>query len=157
MASKTYHYGESCSLTATANTGYSFVQWQDGEGTQLSTLNPYTFTVTESKTVNALFSLNSWTLAYSVSPVGGGTIACSIASGSSVNYGTSVTMTATSSNPGYHFLGWYDSNDQLVDSNATYTFTMPDNNVTLVAKFSQDVYTITSNASPAEGGSITIA
>ena len=48
--------GTSISLTATANNGYTFVEWQDGIGTQLSTANPYNFDITEDIEVVAIYS-----------------------------------------------------------------------------------------------------
>ena len=50
----TYEEGETCTLTATANTGYAFVNWTKN-GTQVSTDATYTFTVTESATYVANF------------------------------------------------------------------------------------------------------
>ena len=46
-----YLLGSTCTLTATANSGYSFSQWNDG-----STANPRTFTVTENATYTACFT-----------------------------------------------------------------------------------------------------
>ena len=49
-----FNYGENCSLAATAEEGYLFMRWmKDGE--IASTLNPYTFTVTEDATYQAVF------------------------------------------------------------------------------------------------------
>ena len=49
-----YNSGETCTLTATANNGYSFVNWTKN-GTQVSTNPTYTFTVTESQAFVAHF------------------------------------------------------------------------------------------------------
>ena len=46
----TYNYGTSVTLTATANDGYEFTGWSNGE-----TANPYTFTATENITLTANF------------------------------------------------------------------------------------------------------
>ena len=43
------------SLTATPNIGYAFVEWQDGLGNTLSTANPYDVTMTENKTIVAVY------------------------------------------------------------------------------------------------------
>ena len=50
----TYPYGATATLTATANTGYEFLQWSDG-----NLQNPRTFTVTQNATYTALFSNGS--------------------------------------------------------------------------------------------------
>ena len=42
-------------LTATANTGYEFVEWQDDLGSLLSIENPYTFNITANTTAIAVF------------------------------------------------------------------------------------------------------
>ena len=47
--------GKSIELTATANTGYKFLNWTDAENTVLSTDNPYTFTPTADATITANF------------------------------------------------------------------------------------------------------
>lgn len=45
------------SLTATPNIGYAFVEWQDGLGNTLSTANPYDVTMTENKTIVAVYRI----------------------------------------------------------------------------------------------------
>ncbi len=52
------------SLTATPNIGYAFVEWQDGLGNTLSTANPYDVTMTENKTIVAV---------YEIAPIAAGT------------------------------------------------------------------------------------
>ena len=49
-----YNPGESCTLTATANTGYTFVNWTQDD-TEVSTEATYSFTVSESATYVAHF------------------------------------------------------------------------------------------------------
>ena len=62
-----YAYGTEVTLTATANTGYRFAQWSDG-----NTDNPRTITVTENKTYTAEFTLEEFALyATSLSPAMG--------------------------------------------------------------------------------------
>ncbi|MBQ6769963.1 MAG: T9SS type A sorting domain-containing protein [Bacteroidales bacterium] len=56
----TYLHGETAILTATANTGYTFINWtKDGE--EVSTEATYTFTVTEASTFVANFELTAIT------------------------------------------------------------------------------------------------
>ena len=50
----TYNYGSTCTLTATANEGYTFVNWTKN-GTAVSTNPTYNFTVTESASYVANF------------------------------------------------------------------------------------------------------
>ncbi len=54
--SGTYEHGSSCTATATANQGWQFDHWETANGTVVSSSNPYTFTVTESVTLYAVFT-----------------------------------------------------------------------------------------------------
>jgi hypothetical protein len=60
----TYEYGETCTLTATANTGYQFVNWTEA-GEVVSTDASYSFTVNGSRNLVANFEefqiTNHWT------------------------------------------------------------------------------------------------
>lgn len=61
--------------------------------------------------------------------------ACSfnIASGTLVSFDNYITLT-TYVNQGYDFLGWY-KNGELINSNTSFNYLMPSQNVTLTAKF----------------------
>lgn len=50
-----YEYGSSCTLTATANDGYVFMDWADANGVVVSTDAEYTFTVRGYRTLTANF------------------------------------------------------------------------------------------------------
>ncbi|MBR1513912.1 MAG: hypothetical protein IJ622_06450, partial [Bacteroidales bacterium] len=54
MSSATYYEGEACTVTATANTGYQFVNWTEN-GTVVSTDANYSFTVTSDRDLVANF------------------------------------------------------------------------------------------------------
>ncbi len=58
-----YNHGASVTLTATANSGYSFVEWRKGSE-QVSTNATYTFTATEDLTLDAVFEVNASSLVY---------------------------------------------------------------------------------------------
>ena len=72
----TYNEGTSVTLTATANSGYHFVQWQDG-----NTQNPRTITVTGNATYTATFEADA-------TPQGGDTVSYCGNSAYATNYGT---------------------------------------------------------------------
>ena len=124
----TYDEGQSCTLTATPNTGYTFVRWTKN-GSQVSTNASYTFTVTENATYVAVFSQNSYTISVSANPSAGG----SVSGGGIYTYGQSCTLTAIA-NDGYSFVNWMES-ETVVSSNASYTFTVTGNR-SIVAVFS---------------------
>ena len=52
----TLEHGTKIALTATADDKYKFSKWVDGNGTELSTTNPYTHTLTASTTISPVFT-----------------------------------------------------------------------------------------------------
>ena len=142
-----YIHGATATLTATANEGYTFVNWTDGN-TAVSTDAIYSFTVEGSKTLKANFSLNSYAISTTANPVAGGTVS----GAGTYNHGTSVTLNATA-NEGYYFVNW-TKNGTTVSTSTSYTV-----NVTgaadYVANFSLYNYDITATANPTEGGTVT--
>ena len=141
-----FNYGSSCTLTATPNTGYSFVRWTKN-GSQVSTNLSYSFTVTESASYVAVFQLNSYTISASASPSSGG----SVSGAGSYNHGSSCTLTATP-NTGYSFVRWTKNGSQ-VSTSSSYSFTVT-GSASYVAVFQQNSYTISASASPSAGGSV---
>lgn len=51
----TYEHGASCTATATATQGWKFDHWETADGTEVSSDNPYTFTVTGPTNLYAVF------------------------------------------------------------------------------------------------------
>ena len=143
----TFNYGQSCTLTATPATGYTFVRWTKN-GMQVSTNATYTFTVTESAAYVAQFSVQSFTVNVSANPTDGGTLT----GGGTFNYGQNCTVTATA-NTGYNFVNWTEGGN-VVSTNTHYTFPVTSNR-TLVANFTLQTFQITATVDPAEGGTAT--
>ena len=142
-----YNYGQSCTVTATANTGYTFTNWTENGNVVSSSAN-YTFTVTSNRTLVANFQLQSYTISVSANPSNGGTVS----DGGHYDYGQSCTVTATPAD-GYTFKMWTENGCQ-VSTNANYTFSVTGNR-TLVAQFQAQGYTISISANPTSGGSVT--
>ena len=70
-----YELNESCTLTATPNTGYTFTNWKKGN-TVVSTNATYTFTVTENATYTATFTaIPQYTVTIAPNTVEGGSVA----------------------------------------------------------------------------------
>ena len=67
-ASGTYNHGASCTVTATPNEGYSFVNWTE-DGTAVSSSANYTFTVTGARSLVANFSQEEPTPQYALGDV----------------------------------------------------------------------------------------
>lgn len=137
--------GASATVVATANAGYAFSKWTVG-GAQVSTSASYTFTVTASKTLIAVFvpTGSAATITTSASPIAGG----STSGSGSYATGDSATVLATP-NAGYTFSKWKEGGT-TVSNSPSYTFTVAGNR-TLVASFNQ-FFTVTASASPVAAG-----
>ena len=142
-----YNYGSTCTLTATAHTGYTFVNWTKN-GEEVSDDASYTFTVTEAAAYVANFSINSYIITTSANPTAGG----SVTGAGTYNYGSTCTLTATANN-GYTFVNW-TKNGQVVSTDANYSFTVT-RTASFVAHFQLNSYEITATANPTAGGSVT--
>ena len=143
----TYQQGQSCTVSATANNGFTFTNWTEN-GNVVSTNANYTFTVTGNRTLVANFTVQNYTISVSANPTNGGTVT----GGGTYQQGQSCTVHATA-NTGYTFTNWTE-NGNVVSTNANYTFTVTGNR-TLVANFIQQQFTITATADPTNGGTIT--
>ena len=147
----TYNQGASCTVTATANNGYTFTNWTEN-GNVVSTQANYTFTVTGNRTLVANFQAQtqSYTITVSANPSNGG----NVTGGGTYNQGSSCTVSATA-NSGYTFSNWTE-NGNVVSTSANYTFTVTGNRV-LVANFQAlpQNYTITVTANPTDAGNVT--
>lgn len=142
----TYYGGQSCTVHASAATGYTFTNWTDN-GTQVSTQPDYTFIVNDNRSLVANFTQQSYTITATADPSNGGTVS----GAGQYNHGASCTLTATA-NTGYTFSNWTE-NGNVVSTNASYTFTV-DGNRNLVANFSNITYTITVSANPNNSGTV---
>ncbi len=114
----------SCKISAKANVGYHFTQWNDG-----NTDNPRTIILECDATYTAFFAPDQYTI--SVSAENG-----YVDGAGEYEYGTTITLTATADEH-YHFVRWNDGNTDnprtiTIDGNATYT-----------AEFAIDQFTIT--------------
>lgn len=149
-----YEEGVTATVTAVANEGFRFLEWTEA-GTQISTEASLTFTVTNDRTLTAIFEpisepapgptpKPSYTI--NVSAAEGGTAS----GGGEYEQGSSVTLTATPEN-GYRFIAWTE-NDEQISTDETFTFTA-DRDRTLVAKFTpipKPTYTV--QVSSTQGG-----
>lgn len=126
--SGTYQYKVSRSITATPQSGYSFIGWYEDDEL-VSSDNPYTFTMPHTNlNYVAKFSINSYELTISSDTSKGEVEGAGIYA-----YKAEVTVLATAL-PGNEFIGWYEG-ETLKSNSPSYTFTMPYNNLTLNARF----------------------
>ena len=148
--SGTYQQGASCTVTATANNGYTFVNWTEGTNV-VSTQADYTFNVTANRNLVANFEADAQTyiIRVSANPLLAGTTS----GGGSYQEGESCTVTATPNSSNYSFTNWTE-NGTVVSTDASYTFIVTANR-TLVANFQMQTYTINVSANPTNAGTVT--
>ena len=131
-------YLDQVTISATANHGYHFTQWSDG-----NTDNPCTLVLTQDTTFTAEFAINQYSITTTSSHSERGT-----AQGdTTVNYLENVTISATA-NYGYHFAQWNDGNTEnprvvQVTDNKNYT-----------AQFDKNIYSITTGCNNNQMGSV---
>jgi len=113
--SSNYNSGTSVTLTAVANSGYTFSSWSVS-GASCGTANTCTVSMTQARSVTATFTQNAPTVySLTVKKLGSGTvqsspagITCGTSCTNTFNAGSTVTLTATP-NSGYTFSGWSGS------------------------------------------------
>ena len=113
----TYYYGDHCTITATPNNGYTFVNWTMN-GTVVSDDPEYTFTVTQTATYTAVFATETYKITATVNPVAGGVItgAGTYSLGQTAELGIELA-------PNYVFVNWTEDG-QVVAESPTYSFTV---------------------------------
>lgn len=141
----TYNEGSSVMVTAAANAGYRFVRWTEN-GSQVSDSASYRFGLTADRTLTAVFEAEEETPAPVSHTV---TVTSSYAGQSGAGtYETGATVTIQAGTRGnYRFDGW-TSEDGITFANAnsaTTTFTMPDKDVAVAAKWTYTGSTGTNN------------
>lgn len=115
-------------LQATANYGYHFVQWDNG-----NTANPDTLYLIGDSTVTAIFDKNQYTLS-----VSGNNNTIGSVSGSGVfEYLDTVTITASVTAPHHHFVQWSDG---VTDTLRNIVITQ---DLSLMAIFAIDTHYVT--------------
>ena len=141
-----YDVGRWVEIGASNNPCYRFVNWTEN-GTEVSTVPGYYFTVTNNRTLVANFApLTSCAVSTSSSPPEGGTTS----GGGIVACATTVTVTATPSLC-YAFENWLE-NGWEVSRSASYSFTVGTNR-NLVAHFTPIIMTTLYSFSGSEGAS----
>jgi len=144
----TYNQGQSCTVIATPNAGYTFTNWTEN-GNVVSTQASYTFPVNNNRTLVANFQVipQNYNISVSANPTNGGTVV----GGGTYQEGQTCTVHATA-NAGFVFANWTE-NGNVVSTAARYSFTVTGNR-NLVANFTAQTYTINAVASPNYGGTI---
>ncbi len=106
-------------------------------------------TVEEDTTVEVTMTAELYTLALVANPEEGG----DVEGADEYKMDAEVAVEAI---PADHwlFIDWTDEDGEVVSEEAEFTYTMPGEDVTLTANFEPQLFTLTLNADPAEGGDV---
>ncbi len=133
------HGSSSTEVEAIANDGYQFVKWQDENGNEVSTDNPFTLTnVTQDSTITAVFEIKQYTVKFETD--GNGTIKANAEQ--TVEHGSSSTEVEAIANDGYQFVKWQDENGNEISTNNPFTLTNVTRDSTIIAVFEIKQYTV---------------
>ncbi len=156
--SDTVNYGDTRTITAVADTGYSFKGWTTTLPNLVADANVVSSSATYTTpgmgdgeiTYYALFNINSYTVTATASYNSAdadnvfveGETGGVVAGGGKVNYSSNAVLTAAAKT-GYDFVGWYSSleGETAIYSSATYSFAVTED-VTVWAKFAIKKYNV---------------
>ncbi len=145
--SGSYEIGETCTLTAQANFGFTFIKWTENDEL-VSTSANYEFTVDRERTLVAHFTASPYVVNATVEPEGAG-----IVSGiGGFEYGENCTLLAEA-NTGYTFEKWTEDGN-TVSTSASYSFDVIESR-NLVAHFKANTYSIITSVDPPSTGVVT--
>jgi uncharacterized repeat protein (TIGR02543 family) len=151
-----YHYGDTVTLTAIPDEGYTFLRWSgDAEGTGTTC----TITIDGNKLVGAIFTQPDYEIIVTIDPSAGGSVLVEPPDiyNFGYHYGDVVTLTAQP-NAGYYFSGWSgDASGTVQSIQLTVT-----GDIALTAHFVQNEYQLIVNVigevqqqNPSRGHTIT--
>jgi hypothetical protein len=125
----TYAFGSSVTVSATPAAGYGFLGWYDGS-TLVSSSDSYTFAV-PAKNVSyvAKYAKNHHVSVTSYDKTKG-----TVTGSGDYPYSSSVTVKANGIDF-YQEVTWYDDSFNSLSKESSYTFTMPESDVSLAAEF----------------------
>ena len=143
-----YQSGATCTLTATPNSGYQFVEWQVN-GSQVSTSDTYSFTVSDDVTVTAVFEAASVTPDYLkfTANTDGSTIKIA-------KNGNPPTISLEVSDNGKTWMT-YNVGDTIILTNAGHYVMFRGNNQTFSSGINNNYYRFSMTGSIAASGKIT--
>lgn len=127
-----YNIGSNFTLYSPTRSGYKFSGWKKPDGTLINSINKGTI---GDMTLIAQWDADLHSL----------TVFSESANQGSVSYTGSgytdeeITLSATPVYP-YQFKGWYNDVDELISSDSQYSFIMPNEDVSIVAKFGETRY-----------------
>ena len=131
---ETYNMGDEITLTANPQEGYEFVNWTDAGDSEISTNAEYTHTMpADDDTIKANFAAINYQLTTNINPQRAGTVTLQPEQ-DYYNMGDEITLTADPQD-GHEFISWKDSKGEIVSEQESFEYTMPAEDITLVARF----------------------
>ena len=142
----TYYEGAMCTLVATANASYSFINWSEN-GVTVSTDSIYSFVVEQDRNLVATFAQSCFVINAVADPLEGGTIE---GTGNYID-GTQCNLIAHPAT-GFDFVKWTED-DEVVSFEANYAFLVSEDR-NLVAHFTPIQFVVTTSTVPSYGGMV---
>ena len=136
----TFDLNSQVTVTATADEGYQFVGWKrNGSDNILSTDQSYTFTLTGTTDLVAIFRAEGTASEYTISLAKdvkfGSENDVEVSGGGTITAGNSCTIKTSSSNADLSFSGWFLNNQgTAISKEKNYTFT-PNADMALTARW----------------------
>ncbi len=137
-----YTHNKTVPISVTSNTGYTFIGWYNNNNQQIDTDSSCDIMMWQDDlTIEARFEYTMHDLTVSTYNSTLGTVTIKTDSGQTFKdtqtesiYNTKLVTIAANSKTEHEFLGWYLDNN-FVSSDSIYTFEMPNNDYSLVAKW----------------------
>ena len=143
----TYMVGETCTVSASPNSGYYFTSWKENNVT-VSTESEYRFAVMSDRSLTACFERVTYTIDVRPMPDTAGMV-----TGAGVYYENDNCTVSAAPYEGYSFDNWTEDGT-IVSMDSDYSFAVTSDR-SLTANFLLNSYSITAESQPNEGGTIT--
>jgi uncharacterized protein (TIGR02145 family) len=131
-----YEAGQEIILSATANSGWEFVNWIDEDGVVLSTEHSFEYIMpNQDITLTANFEIEqpTYNLNLLAMPEGSGIVE----GAGQYEAGEVITITATA-NPGWEFVNWTDEDTIIQSIEPSFEYAMPEKDAYLTANFIEE-------------------
>ena len=138
--------GDIANIVATANTNYTFINWRDASGNEISPIANFALTVTKDTTLYAHFETDGLSLGLEVNPQNAGTVS----GGGSFAENEVATISATA-NTCYTFTHWSDKNNNFVSDENPLNVLMTKDSI-LVANFELKYFDLELKVNPLNAG-----
>jgi hypothetical protein len=140
-----YACGDTATLFAEPNPGYTFVNWTE-DGGVVHSQQLYEFSVTTQHILYANFEADNCVVTLQASPPAGATL---LVGGGFYNYGATANITVIP-HPCYTFINW-TLNGDVVSTQLSFNYTVT-GSCTLIANFTQNNYDVTLSVYPSGSG-----